>query len=435
MTGERALAAPSPPAPPSGELLARRAVALLRLLLLAAIAVGNDLIAHPYVGTLAFNLVIALSAVYALAALLDSWKGGRSSPRRRQMLLDLLLISVLAYCSGRGFPAVRSAFVLMPVIAAIRLNPRQTAGIGAIAASLYMLVALTHPTRVGQAPASVAAHALFVVWAGASAVLLATLRGRRERQILALSQARGRLVAQALEAEEHVRRRISSALHDNAVQDLLSARQDLDEAEAGDHEGLTRVRHALDLALCQLRGTIEELDPYMLEHLDLPSALEAIAQRAARHSGQRIAVEVAPGAGAEHAELIASLARELLTNAARHAAASRISLSLRHKADATALEVSDDGRGFDDEQALAALRAGHIGLASSRERVQAIGGRFELRSAPGAGTRIRCLLPAPAFSLPPPRPAPALPPERRRWRPALRHTPRCGSAPRRSPLW
>jgi two-component system NarL family sensor kinase len=422
-------------APPSDELLTRRAVALLRLLLLAAIAVGNDLIAHPYVGTLAFNLVIALSAVYALAALLGSRRGRRHCSQRRQLLADLLLISVLAYCSGRGFAQIRAAFVLMPMIAAIRLNPRETAAVSVTAAALYMLVALTHPTRVGQGPASVAAHALFVVWAGATAVLLATLRVRRERQILALSQARGRLVAQALEAEERARRRISSALHDNAVQDLLSARQDLDEAEAGDREGFTRMRHALDLALCQLRGTIEELDPYMLEHLDLPSALEAIAQRAARQGGQRIAVEVAPGAGAEHAELIASLARELLTNAARHAAASAISLSLRREPDATVLEVSDDGRGFDPERALAALRAGHIGLASSRERVQAIGGRFELRSAPGAGTRIRCLLPAPALSPPAPRPAPARPPGRRRWRPARRRTPQYGSAPRRSPLW
>ena len=57
------------------------------------------------------------------------------------------------------------------------------------------------------------------------------------------------------------------------------------------------------------------------------------------------------------------------------------------------LEVSDDGRGIPPGRAEAALRLGHIGLASARERVDAVGGCLEVESEPGAGTRVRAAVP------------------------------------------
>jgi signal transduction histidine kinase len=58
------------------------------------------------------------------------------------------------------------------------------------------------------------------------------------------------------------------------------------------------------------------------------------------------------------------------------------------------LDVTDDGRGFTETDQLIAPRSGHIGLAASKERVEATGGSFHVETALGAGSRIRCVLPA-----------------------------------------
>jgi len=63
--------------------------------------------------------------------------------------------------------------------------------------------------------------------------------------------------------------------------------------------------------------------------------------------------------------------------------------------DGVELLVADDGRGFDPARREVAVREGHIGLASTAERVEALGGRFELDTAVGRGTRTRIVLPPP----------------------------------------
>lgn len=373
------------------ETLAARGAAILRVLLLAAVFVINDTRSHPLVGTLYFDIVLAAAATHSLLALARTWRPG--AHRGDRSLVDVFFISALAFCSGASFPEIRAAFIVAPFMAAFRLEPRRTAGFSVMTAVLYIVIALTHPALGHTRVSSVFAHSLFNLWAGVAATVISTLRVRRERRIVALSKARGRLVAQTIEAEERVRKQISCALHDNVIQDLLAARQDLMDADGGDCADFRRAAHTIDLVLCQLRGTIEELDPYLLDHLELPAALKAIADRAGRHGDCRIEVRVGPEVTGEHAELVSSLARELLTNAAKHAEAAHVAITLRGDGSALVLEIDDDGRGFTDDEAQAALRAGHIGLAASRERVEAVGGRFELSSAPGAGTRIRCLLP------------------------------------------
>ena len=91
--------------------------------------------------------------------------------------------------------------------------------------------------------------------------------------------------------------------------------------------------------------------------------------------------------------MILSLARELLANAAGHAKARRIELRLTDDAAALVLIVHDDGKGFDAQRRTAALAEGHIGLATSAERVAAVGGTFEIDSAPARGTTITVILP------------------------------------------
>jgi signal transduction histidine kinase len=101
--------------------------------------------------------------------------------------------------------------------------------------------------------------------------------------------------------------------------------------------------------------------------------------------------EIDPGAAAEltgkAADLI-QLAREALSNVGRHAGAATCRVSLYRTEEGAVLEVDDDGRGFDP-----ARPSGGQGLRNLRERAEALGGRADIASAPGEGTRVRVTIP------------------------------------------
>lgn len=185
---------------------------------------------------------------------------------------------------------------------------------------------------------------------------------------------------------------MSEDLHDHAIQNVLTARQDVADAAAGDTCALGRADHALRLALDQLRSSVRELHPYLLDHLDLPSALHAISDQLVARGGYQLAIHVDPAAVGQHGEFVLSLARELLANATNHANASRVTVTLARSDHAVILEVADNGRGVTEDDRTRALGTGHVGLASSRERVEATAGSFEVSSQPGAGARVRCVI-------------------------------------------
>lgn len=373
-----------------GAGLAARSTAVLRAFMLAILLVGTHLVRHPAT-TSYFDLVWGVAALYATVKLAAVWlRRPAGGSHTITLVIDFVLIGTLAFSSGRAFPQIRGVFIVAPIIAAIRLSPWRTAAMSAFTGVASLLISQIHPLHQ-QHPV---VHTLFVLWSGAAAVVISIIRERREQRIIALAQARGRLVAQVIDSEERAHKRISDVLHDHVIQDLLSARQDLTDARTGDPTALDRAEHAVDLALRQLRNTIEDLDPYLLDHLSLATALRAIAERLTRRADYRVQLDIQPAACGIHDALIASLARELLSNAGKHANASSVRLDLIRRDDTIILEITDDGRGFTRAQALAALRAGHIGLASIRERLEAVDGALEIDSTPGNGTRARCLLPA-----------------------------------------
>jgi two-component system NarL family sensor kinase len=211
------------------------------------------------------------------------------------------------------------------------------------------------------------------------------------------AEQRGRLVAQALAAEDRERRRISQALHDDALQLLLMVDQDLAEVdEAAGSEALERAREGLGRAIRRLRDTALELHPLLLERKGLDSALDAIAQGAAALGGFRCEVEVAPEAIGASEQLVLSVARELLMNVAKHAEAAQVTVTVTRSGDLITVEVADDGSGIAPGRPEAALAEGHLGLAILGERMDALDGDFELRDRPGGGTVARAAFPADA---------------------------------------
>ena len=81
------------------------------------------------------------------------------------------------------------------------------------------------------------------------------------------------------------------------------------------------------------------------------------------------------------------IAHEALQNSLRHARAQHVAVRFAHENGMLVVEVSDDGLGFEPEAA--EVRSRHLGLTSMEERAQELGGRLEIRSAPGAGTTVR----------------------------------------------
>lgn len=377
-----------------GRRTTERAVAVVRVAAVPVILMGERLVAHPEVGGETFDWLLAVGALYAvctLAATFTSW--GERSPGWLYPLLDLAFLLGLTYTSGGAFSQVRLAFFLLPVGAAFLMSPRGTALWSSIAVVSYLGVSLTHPaTNRGEDFEFVLSQTLYLAWIGVAGVLLAMVLTRRAHRVGELAAARGRLLAEILGAEERERKRLAEALHDEAIQDLLAAGQDLDDAQQGDRRALHRARAEVRRSVAALRSAISDLHPYLLEQAGLEAALHSIVDRR-RRSGTRWSLQVDPEAIGAHDRLVVSLARELTANAATHAGATDVRVSLTRGNGEMLLEVADDGRGVDRERVRAAVSKGHLGLASCAERVEAAGGRLELDERPGGGTLARAWLP------------------------------------------
>jgi PAS domain S-box-containing protein len=215
---------------------------------------------------------------------------------------------------------------------------------------------------------------------------------KQSRAIADLAQARGELVSQLMLAEERTRQRIAQVLHDDALQLLLAAHQDLLEAAPG-REGVTRAQHALEGTIDRLREAVAALHPVTHQQGDLQTAIGAIVRESATRGGFRYTVRVEPDAAGIEDELVLSACRELVANVAKHAKASRCAVSVDRDGDMVRLEVADDGVGIPAGRQEAALREGHIGLASTIQRMQAIGGDGEVSSPGGKGTVVRASIP------------------------------------------
>jgi signal transduction histidine kinase len=140
-------------------------------------------------------------------------------------------------------------------------------------------------------------------------------------------------------------------------------------------------------ALQEMRLLVYELRPLALESEGLMGALEHRLETVERRAGiqARVLVEGEVELAPDLEEELYRIAQEALNNALKHAGASQVALSVRVTEGSVALEVTDDGQGFD----LADIHdTGGLGLISMQERADKIGGQLTIRSAPGEGTTV-----------------------------------------------
>jgi two-component system, NarL family, sensor kinase len=377
-------------------------LATVRAALVPVVWLGERLVDHPVAHTKAFPFLLAAFAIWAasvLALRLAARTGAVTPPGalgRIEPFVDLGAIVALTYASGGPFSETAMAFFVLPVLAAARLRPRLTAGWALGAVGAYILLSVVHPSAgEGEATERMTSQVAYLAWIGLAATLVSRVLHQRERAIAKLAKQRGQLAAHALASEQRERRRLAELLHDESVQTLSLAHQELaDYHRTGRETSFERARSAIDETMAQIRGEIFELHPYVLDHAGLPAALRAIADRIAVRMGAEITVAVDPEGIGHHDELIVVLTRELLTNAAKHSDASHVAVTVAADHERIELEVRDDGAGFDPSQREAALLDGHVGLASSEQRVRSAGGELIVSSAPGRGTTVQAVLPS-----------------------------------------
>jgi len=233
----------------------------------------------------------------------------------------------------------------------------------------------------------------------ANAALQAEIKERRLAETAALSLAhRLRNMTRRLgEAQEVERRRLAAELHDGVCSNLAAIglnlallQKQLQHSDPASIESrLSGLIAQIDEAKANAKDISVDLRPLLLEDRDLFSALEEYARKFEGSTG--IAVEV-KGANSERlmpAEkkiALFRIAQEALTNCAKHARASSVAIEFDGDADHLRLSVADNGVGID----LAGINGKDLGLGllSMQERAEAIGGRWQIDSAPGKGTRV-----------------------------------------------
>ncbi|MEX2159656.1 MAG: histidine kinase [Dehalococcoidia bacterium] len=197
------------------------------------------------------------------------------------------------------------------------------------------------------------------------------------------------------------RQRLARELHDSVSQALYgialgarTARTLLDQDASKAAEPLDYVLSLAEAGLTEMRALIFELRPESLESEGVVASLERqIAAARVRHELEiEFNAPPEPDASLRVKEAIYRIAQEALHNIAKHARAKRVWVTLEAVDGSLSLEVRDDGVGFDPS----ADFAGHLGLRSMRERAAKAGGKLDITSEVGSGSRIRVTLPASA---------------------------------------
>jgi PAS domain S-box-containing protein len=226
------------------------------------------------------------------------------------------------------------------------------------------------------------------------------LLGESER----LQEQLRQLSRQILLAQEEERKRISRELHDVIAQTLTGINVRLaslkKEASVNNHgldRNIARTQRLVEKSVKIIHEFARELRPAVLDDLGLIPALHSFVKLFSKRT--RIHVHLKAFAGVEQIDgnqrtILYRVAQEALTNVSRHAHASHVDLTIHQLADGVCMKIKDDGRSFQVEKAFNAHGNKRLGLLGMQERLNMVGGRFEVASKPGSGTTITAFLPS-----------------------------------------
>lgn len=297
--------------------------------------------------------------------------------------------------------------------------------IGASGVALLTAVSQTGGFPALRDPANLPEFAIMVVFNVGIACAMTWLNAftdaqaqRRQRMIGELAEANDKLAAviaenaglhaqllvQAREAGvRDERQRMAGEIHDILAQGLTGIVTQLQAAEQAAERPAQWRRHvgaATALAresLAEARRSVQALSPRPLAAAGLSAALGSVVEEWA--AGQPVAAELIVTGEARQLlpEIEVTLlrtAQESLANVARHAAASRVVLTLSFMEDVVTLDVRDDGVGFDPAAPRGTRADGGFGLTAMAQRIHRIAGTVQVESEPGVGTAVSACVPA-----------------------------------------
>ncbi|CCN45481.1 putative Signal transduction histidine kinase [Vibrio nigripulchritudo MADA3029] len=209
---------------------------------------------------------------------------------------------------------------------------------------------------------------------------------------------------QIIDSQENERHRVSRELHDGVNQLLVAAKYRLDNVSKETDDGkkeqeLDASKDAMELAIVELRRISRDLRPPQLDDLGLVAGIEAFINDLRERSQLELifehdieGVDLLP----EVETTLYRVMQEALHNVEKHANAQGVDVVMQREGKQLILTVSDDGKGISTK----ALKNGkkvkatfeHMGLQNMKERIQAIGGSFNVTSTPGEGTEVRVSL-------------------------------------------
>ena len=252
-------------------------------------------------------------------------------------------------------------------------------------------------------PDSVSETALEIEWQPhfyRTAWFLVMCAGLLLAGVLAVYRIRLRQVHARFRAVLEERNRVAREMHDTVIQGCASVSALLEAASIGAEESASK-RELLDCARTQVRATVDEARRAVwnlrqsgpgrpLGTPEIGPLLDQMAQQAAHASRVPVRFEasgkpVLLDPAVEHDILM--VAREAVYNAVQHAAPTEVRLQVHFEDHKVRLCVLDNGCGFNPERALRTAGE-HFGLVGMRERTERLGGRFDIRSAPGTGTEL-----------------------------------------------
>jgi signal transduction histidine kinase len=314
-------------------------------------------------------------------------------------------IVIAAACCALGFASVDDRIALR----------RSLFWFAAGHAAVAVMVLIQRTAIWGEGPATWAAQFLlaigFVLWcfwiesAARGSVLTSLFANTSPHSTEGLRSQYEQQIRQAARQEE--RNRLARDLHDSIKQQIFviqtaaaTVQARFDDDRSGARQALEQIRTSAREASTEMLAMLDQLRAVPLENVGLIEALKKQCEALGFRTGARVEFQLGnlpsndaapPGAH----EAILRVAQEALANVARHARAANVGVSLGSVHSLVRLSISDDGAGFDPNQA-----PRRMGIANMRARAEEFGGTFELASQPGSGTSVTFSIPYAEAGLP-----------------------------------
>src|ERR1039458_7950786 len=211
------------------------------------------------------------------------------------------------------------------------------------------------------------------------------------------------LSRQVLSTQEEERKKISRELHDVIAQTLTginvrlaALKKEGTSNSRGLERGIARTQRLVQQSVDIVHQFARKLRPTMLDDLGLIPALHTFMKQFRAETGIRVSLSVFAAVEHLHGDkriVLYRVAQEALPNVARHARASQVEVKLQKTGEAICMTITDDGKGFQTERVVRAEQGKRLGLLGMRERLEIVGGRFAVTSAPGKGTTVLAQIP------------------------------------------